>query len=48
MTTKIYLSDVIDHLDSVVTSIDQFVSTCDHLTDFIFNVGFSYPLRIRV
>jgi hypothetical protein len=28
-----------DHLDSVVTSIDQFVNTCDHLTDYIFNVG---------
>ncbi len=32
----------VDHLDSVLTSIDQFVGTCEHLTDYIFNVRCQY------
>ncbi|WVQ82784.1 hypothetical protein IAT38_004916 [Cryptococcus sp. DSM 104549] len=36
--TKVYIGDVIDHLEIVVGSIEQFVSTCDHLTDYVFNV----------
>ena len=33
---KVYLGDVIDHLDIVVGNIDQYVATCDHLTDSVF------------
>ncbi|KAJ9107443.1 hypothetical protein QFC21_000896 [Naganishia friedmannii] len=36
-TTKVYLSDVIDHIDTMLTSLDQYLMTCDHLTDYIFN-----------
>ncbi|ODN86323.1 hypothetical protein L198_07342 [Cryptococcus wingfieldii CBS 7118] len=36
--TKVYIEDVIDHLEIVVGSLEQFVSTCDHLTDYVFNV----------
>ncbi|KAG7571526.1 hypothetical protein FFLO_00542 [Filobasidium floriforme] len=36
--TKIYLSDVIDHLDTVLNAIDQFTVTTDHLTSFVFNL----------
>lgn len=37
-TTKVYLSDVIDHLDTVLASFDQYIATCEHLTDYIFNM----------
>ncbi|WWC67393.1 uncharacterized protein I206_101301 [Kwoniella pini CBS 10737] len=36
--TKVYIGDVIDHLEITVGSLDQFVNTCDHLTDYVFNV----------
>ncbi|OXG09746.1 hypothetical protein C367_07056 [Cryptococcus neoformans Ze90-1] len=36
--TKVYIEDVIDHLEIIVGSLEQFVSTCDHLTDYVFNV----------
>ncbi|WVO24084.1 uncharacterized protein IAS62_005448 [Cryptococcus decagattii] len=35
--TKVYIEDVIDHLEIIVGSLEQFVSTCDHLTDYVFN-----------
>ncbi|WOO84542.1 Cobalt/magnesium transport protein CorA [Vanrija pseudolonga] len=35
---RMYMNDVIDHLEMVVSSADQFVATCDHLTDYVFNV----------
>ncbi|KAL7420422.1 hypothetical protein Q5752_005393 [Cryptotrichosporon argae] len=35
--TKVYIGDVIDHLEQIVGSMDQFVATCDHLTDYVFN-----------
>lgn len=34
--TKVYIGDVLDHLEMVVSSLDQFVATCDHLTEFVF------------
>lgn len=34
--TRIYIGDVMDHLEMVVSSLDQFVATCDHLTDYVF------------
>jgi hypothetical protein len=34
--TKVYIGDVLDHLEMVVSSLDQFVATCDHLTDYVF------------
>lgn len=34
--TKVYIEDVIDHLEIIVGSLEQFVSTCDHLTDYVF------------
>ncbi|OCF72414.1 hypothetical protein I204_06793 [Kwoniella mangroviensis CBS 8886] len=36
--TKVYIGDVIDHLEITVGSLEQFVNTCDHLTDYVFNV----------
>ncbi|WVR03019.1 hypothetical protein IAU60_000008 [Kwoniella sp. DSM 27419] len=36
--TKVYIGDVIDHLEIIVGSMEQFVSTCEHLTDYVFNV----------
>ncbi|OCF43448.1 hypothetical protein I317_02748 [Kwoniella heveanensis CBS 569] len=36
--TKVYIGDVIDHLEIIVGSMEQFVATCDHLTDYVFNV----------
>ncbi|CAD6581015.1 MAG: hypothetical protein TREMPRED_002905 [Tremellales sp. Tagirdzhanova-0007] len=36
--TKVYIGDVTDHLETVVSSMDQFVATCDHLTDYVFNM----------
>ncbi|KLT39689.1 hypothetical protein CC85DRAFT_288259 [Cutaneotrichosporon oleaginosum] len=38
LLSKVYMNDVIDHLEMVVGSSEQFVSTCDHLTDYVFNV----------
>ncbi|ORY26965.1 hypothetical protein BCR39DRAFT_539585, partial [Naematelia encephala] len=35
--SKVYIADVIDHLEIVVSSMDQYVATCDHLTDYVFN-----------
>jgi hypothetical protein len=40
--TKVYIGDVVDHLESMVGSLDQFVATCDHLTDYVF---VSLPVR---
>jgi hypothetical protein len=37
--TKVYIGDVIDHLEIIVSSLDQFVATCDHLTDYVFVSG---------
>lgn len=34
--TKVYIGDVLDHLELVVGSMDQFVATCEHLTDYVF------------
>ena len=34
--TKVYIGDVTDHLESITSSMDQFVATCDHLTDYVF------------
>ena len=33
---KIYMVDVIDHLENAVSSLDQFIGTCEHLTDYVF------------
>lgn len=33
---QVYLGDVIDHLEVVLSSVDQFVATADHLTDYVF------------
>ncbi|RXK37391.1 hypothetical protein M231_05378 [Tremella mesenterica] len=35
--SKVYIGDVLDHLELIVGSMDQFVATCDHLTDYVFN-----------
>ena len=34
--SKVYVGDVIDHLETCTTSLDQFVATCEHLTDYVF------------
>lgn len=34
--TKVYIGDVLDHLEIIVSNMDQFVATCDHLTDYVF------------
>lgn len=34
--TKIYIGDVLDHLEMVVSSMDQYVAVCEHLTEYIF------------
>lgn len=34
--SKVYISDVIDHLEMVVSSMDQFVASTEHLTDYVF------------
>nr|ODN85739.1 hypothetical protein L203_04613 [Cryptococcus depauperatus CBS 7841] len=36
--TKVYVEDVIDHLEMVTGSLEQFAATCDRLTDYVFNV----------
>ncbi|WWC90302.1 uncharacterized protein L201_005235 [Kwoniella dendrophila CBS 6074] len=36
--TRVYISDCVDHLEITVGSLEQFVNTCDHLTDYVFNV----------
>ncbi|KAK8844840.1 hypothetical protein IAR55_006690 [Kwoniella newhampshirensis] len=36
--TKVYIGDVIDHLEIIVGSLEQFGATCEHLTDYVFNV----------
>lgn len=36
--SRVYMNDVIDHLEMVVGSSEQFVNACDHLTDYTFNV----------
>ncbi|BEJ14529.1 hypothetical protein CspHIS471_0402960 [Cutaneotrichosporon sp. HIS471] len=38
LLSKVYMNDIIDHLEMVVGSSEQFVGTCDHLTDYVFNV----------
>jgi len=37
--TKVYIGDVLDHLEIIVSNLDQFVATCDHLTDYVFVSG---------
>ena len=37
--TKVYIGDVMDHLEIILSSMDQFVATCDHLTDYVFVSG---------
>ena len=37
--TKVYIGDVLDHLEIICSSMDQFVATCDHLTDYVFVSG---------
>ena len=34
--TRVYIGDVLDHLEIIVSNMDQFVATCDHLTDYVF------------
>jgi hypothetical protein len=34
--TKVYIGDVVDHIEIIVSSVDQYVATCDHLTDYVF------------
>ncbi|WVN87629.1 uncharacterized protein L203_102812 [Cryptococcus depauperatus CBS 7841] len=34
--TKVYVEDVIDHLEMVTGSLEQFAATCDRLTDYVF------------
>jgi hypothetical protein len=34
--TKVYIGDVLDHLELIISSMDQFVASCDHLTDYVF------------
>jgi hypothetical protein len=41
--TKVYIGDVLDHLEIIVSNMDQFVATCDHLTDYVFVSGPSEP-----
>ena len=45
--TKVYIGDVLDHLELIVSSMDQFVATCDHLTDYVF-VGLSADVRVSL
>lgn len=45
--TKVYIGDVLDHLELIVGSLDQFVATCDHLTDYVF-VRCVYSVGVRV
>jgi hypothetical protein len=45
---QIYLSDVIDHLDTVLGNIDQYTVTTDHLTSFVFNVSANRCRRICI
>lgn len=42
--TKVYIGDVLDHLEIICSSMDQFVATCDHLTDYVF---VSHPFDFR-
>ncbi|ORX35165.1 hypothetical protein BD324DRAFT_634098 [Kockovaella imperatae] len=35
---KIYMVDVIDHVENAISSLDQFIGTCEHLTGYVFNV----------
>lgn len=42
--TKVYIGDVLDHLELIISSMDQFVASCDHLTDYVF---VSYVSRVR-
>lgn len=44
--TKVYIGDVLDHLEIIVSSMDQFVATCDHLTDYVF-VSFTHAISLR-
>lgn len=44
--TKVYIGDVLDHLEIICSSMDQFVATCDHLTDYVF-VSVQIHLRDR-
>jgi len=39
--TKVYIGDVLDHLELIISSMDQFVASCDHLTDYVFVSGLS-------
>ncbi|PVF93815.1 hypothetical protein CPB86DRAFT_766960 [Serendipita vermifera] len=37
--TKVYLADVSDHLESIMSSLDQFSTMADNLIDFTFNMN---------
>jgi hypothetical protein len=45
--TKVYIGDVLDHLEIIVSNLDQFVATCDHLTDYVFVSDIGLP-KVRV
>ena len=36
-TTRVYLKDCLDHADSVLSSLELFMSSCDKLVDYVFN-----------
>ncbi|KIM32024.1 hypothetical protein M408DRAFT_327383 [Serendipita vermifera MAFF 305830] len=37
--TKVYLSDVSDHLETILSSLDQFATIADNLIDLTFNIN---------
>lgn len=44
--SKIYLADVHDHMDYVITSLDMFSSISENLINYTFNVGFCHLLLV--
>jgi beta-mannanase len=40
--TKIYLADVYDHMDYILTSLEMFSKIGDGLVDFTFNVSWLF------
>lgn len=38
MKSNVYLADVLDHMDQVLTSLDMFDAIAENLIDFTFNV----------
>ncbi|KAG8813777.1 hypothetical protein FRC17_001431 [Serendipita sp. 399] len=37
--TKVYLADISDHLETIMSSLDQFSTMTDNLIDFVFNMN---------